>query len=171
MKLASIFFILLHTLLAWGEQDNEKREGTINDLFSEELEAYYSEEYVELKDTIEYDQENLISLFKKVEKKLDKQLEIISERGSEIIPTVSYDKIRNNGGKLPEGVADKVRKRGVLIVRNVIPKEEIEDMMTDLHKYLYKNGMYPPKNKDQVEFATFCCHMQCFSFPKACRHM
>ena len=153
MKFKSFLLLLLFRLIS-GEKDESsvdlKEGGTINDLFSSELPEYHSEEYVELKDIIQHDQENIEELFKKVEKKLEKQLEIIKERGNDVIPTVSYDKIRNNGGKLPDGVADKVRKRGVLIIRNVIPKEEIEDMMTDLQKYMYKNEMYPPKDKSQV---------------------
>ena len=150
-----LFFILLSLIpLISGEEKGPSIDltegGTINDLFSEDLKAYYSDEYVELKDIIEHDQENIEDVFKKVEKKLDKQLEVIKERGNELIPTVSFDKIRNNGGKLPEGIADKVRKRGVLIIKNVIPKQEVEDMMTELLKYMYKNEMYPPKDKTQV---------------------
>ena len=51
---------------------------------------------------------------------------------------------------LPEGVADKIKKRGVVIVRNTIPKEEIEEMMADLITYMYDNEVYPSEN--QVKF-------------------
>ena len=39
------------------------------------------------------------------------QLAIINERGNDVVPVTSYAKIAANGGRIPEGVADKVRKR------------------------------------------------------------
>ena len=55
----------------------------------------------------------------------------------------------NNGGKFPDKIADKVRKRGVVVVRNTIPEEEVKEMMADLVKYLYTNNGFP-KNENQV---------------------
>ena len=43
-------------------------------------------------------------------------------------------------------VAQKVAKRGVLIVRNTIPKEEVREMMADL---VYSNNGFP-KDQNQV---------------------
>ena len=75
----------------------------------------------------------------------------LSERGSDVIPVTSFKRISNNGGRLPEGVAAKVRKTGVVIVREVIPAREIEDMMTDLLKYMYENRAFPQgQNNTQV---------------------
>ena len=63
----------------------------------------------------------------------------------------SFKRISNNGGRLPEGVAAKVRKMGVLVVKEVIPAKEIEDMMTDLVKYMYENTAFPQgQNHTQV---------------------
>ena len=66
-----------------------------------------------------------------------------------MIPETSLEKILNNGGKIPDKIAEKVHKRGVLVVRNTIPEEEIKEMMADLVKYLYTNNGFP-KNENQV---------------------
>ena len=86
-----------------------------------------------------------------MERRLTKHLRTLSERGSDVIPVTSFKRISNNDGRLPEGVADKVRKMGVLIVRDVIPAKEIEEMMTDLLKYMYENRAFPQgQNHTQV---------------------
>ena len=89
---------------------------------------------------------------RKVERRLIKRLRTLSERGPEdVIPITSYKRISNNGGRLPEGVVDKVRKMGVLIIRDVIPAREIEDMMTDLISYMHDNKAFPQdRNQTQV---------------------
>ena len=82
---------------------------------------------------------------------MTKHLRTLSERGSDVIPVTNFKRISNNGGRLPEGVADKVRKMGVLVIREVIPAKEIEDMMTDLVKYMYENRAFPQsQNHTQV---------------------
>ena len=73
-------------------------------------------------------------------------------KGSKIIPETTLEKIVNNGGKIPDKLAEKVRKRGVLIVRNTIPEEETKEMMADLVKYLYSNNGFP-KDPNQVNQA------------------
>ena len=73
-------------------------------------------------------------------------------KGSKIIPETTLEKIVNNGGKIPDKLAEKVRKRGVLIVRNTIPEEETKEMMADLVKYLYSNNGFP-KDPNQVNRA------------------
>ncbi len=66
----------------------------------------------------------------------------------------TYDKIKNNGGRLPEGVAEKVKRRGVLVVKDTIPAEEIETMVADLLKYMYDNNAFPP-GKNQARIASY----------------
>ena len=48
-----------------------------------------------------------LSSCRKVERRLTKHLRTLSERGSDVIPVTSFKRILNNGGRLPEGVADK----------------------------------------------------------------
>ncbi len=87
---------------------------------------------------------DLVELFSRVEKRLKKQVESLSERGGEVVPVTTYDKVKNNGGRFPEGMADKIRKRGVVVVKGVIPAEEVDSMVADLLKYMYDNNAFPP---------------------------
>jgi len=70
------------------------------------------------------------------------------------IPITSFDKIFHNGGEIPEKIAQKVRKRGVVIVRNTIPIDEISEYHSDLIKYLYNNNGFP-KDDNQVSFSIY----------------
>ena len=67
-----------------------------------------------------------------ISEELRKQLETIVKKGNTIIPQTSLSKIMKNNGRIPEVVARKVRKRGVLIVRHTIPSEQIHQWMADL---------------------------------------
>ena len=101
---------------------------------------------------------------------MTKHLKTLSERGSDVIPVTSFKRISNNDGRLPEGVADKVRKMGVLIVRDVIPAKEIEEMMTDLLKYMYENRAFPQgQNHTQVSRNGERPHSFLLSCPRLCR--
>lgn len=140
----------VHLFAVWlycchGEE-SAKTGGTINDLFTDEESTFSSEEYAKLKDVIQLANDNIEKIFEQVEKRLDKQMEIIREKGSDVVPVTTFDKIRLNGGKIPEAVADKVRKRGVLIVRNTIPKQDVEQLVAEVLTYMYNNNVFPPKD-------------------------
>jgi hypothetical protein len=96
------------------------------------------------------DENEITKIWDKLEKRLDKELDKIRDKGNKLIPETSWEKILNNGGNIPEKVAQKVQKRGVLIVRNTIPEPEVKDMMADLVKYLYSNNGFP-KDQNQVQ--------------------
>ena len=89
-------------------------------------------------------------LFKRVERRLQKQVESLRERGGDLVPVTTFDKILNNGGRFPEALAERVRRRGVVVVRDTIPEEEVEQMVGDLLKYMYDNSAFPPHGKNQV---------------------
>ena len=135
----SKFIILQHCFS--NSQDNAEPDGTISDLFTDEESVFASDEYVTLKDKIASEGSTLeiAEIFKKIENKLDKQIETLREKGNKVIPITTFERIQNNGGRIPEGLAEKVHKRGVLIVKNTIPREEIEVFRGDLLKYLFDN--------------------------------
>lgn len=140
-----LFISLSLPLLSNGEGEA----GTIYDYFTDESSVFASAEYEQLKSKI--DPGDVEYLFRKVEKKLKKQIDLLAQKGNEVIPVISFDRIKNNGGRLPEGIVDKVKKKGVLVVRNTIPKDEIEEMMADLITYLYDNQQYPPKDNKVIK--------------------
>ena len=125
----------------------EPNNGSIDDFYvTNENTEYVSNEYTELKQDIEIKRDEADIFFQKVQKQLRRQLEKIKEKGNEIIPETSFQKIANNNGHLSESIIRKVQKHGILIVRNTIPPKETLNMMSDILSYMDKNDMYPTNN-------------------------
>ena len=61
--------------------------------------------------------------------------------GSAIVPEVAFTDIEANGGQFPEAEARIIRRRGCVVVRNMLPKTEAEQMLTDLTTYLSANNV------------------------------
>ena len=62
-------------------------------------------------------------------------------KGSSIVPEVSYQDIKSNGSRFTEADADLIRKRGCVVVRGMLPKEESEEMRSELMEYLSANNV------------------------------
>ena len=138
-----ILFVLCLTILVSVIADKQMSEGSIINLFdSNENTEYLSDEYVALKKEISLNSKDAKRLFQKVKRQLLKHVDKIKEKGSEIIPETSFQKIASNGGHLPDATIRKVEKHGILIVRNTIPAKEVLEMMPELVKYLYNNELY-----------------------------
>ena len=80
----------------------ETNGGTINDLFNpNENTEYISDDYARLKEVISLEPKEAEQFFQKVKRQLIKQLDRIKEKGSEIIPETTFQRILSNGGHLP----------------------------------------------------------------------
>jgi len=55
------------------------------------------------------------------------------------VPTVNMHDILRNGGQLPHDVALDVRRSGVVVIRNVIPRADAVRWKTQLEEYLKVN--------------------------------
>ena len=78
---------------------------------------------------------------------LDKQIKHIQKKGSNFIPITSFEKIELNGGNLPDNVARKFVKRGVIIVRNSVSSNLAQSWLADILKYLYNNNAFSKLNE------------------------
>ena len=78
---------------------------------------------------------------------LDKQIKHIQKKGSNFIPVTSFEKIELNGGNLPDNVARKFVKRGVIIVRNSVSSNLAQSWLADILKYLYNNNAFSKLNE------------------------
>ena len=120
---------------------------SINDFFvTNENTEYLSNEYADIKQDIGIEKNEADIFFQKVKRQLKKQLEKVKEKGNEIIPETTFQKIINNNGHLSESIIRRVQKHGVLIVRNTIPPKETLNMMSDILSYMDKNDMYQTNN-------------------------
>ena len=78
---------------------------------------------------------------------LKRENQMIARERSSVIPEIEFDELE----KGLDGVKDEVRKRGVVVVRGVVPEEEARAYKTELEEYIRKNpgtrgkfSKYPP---------------------------
>lgn len=66
---------------------------------------------------------------------LRREVEIVKESGRAIIPELSFDDIDN----APEQFKKGFKKRGVAVIRGVVPEEEALGYKADVQKYIQNN--------------------------------
>lgn len=66
---------------------------------------------------------------------LREEIPLIVERGSQVIPEIDFKDIDN----APESFSSELRKRGVAVIRNVVPEQEALQWKEDLREYIRQN--------------------------------
>ena len=100
-------------------------------------------EEILLKEQISPPRNVLQASFQRLESKLAFELDLLSKEKSNVIPVVAFSKISFNNGRIPPSTAKQIAKRGCVIVRNVIPREEAEEILKELKEYMVENGEDP----------------------------
>jgi hypothetical protein len=75
-------------------------------------------------------------------KKLQEDIEIIKQQSPAIIPEIDFKDIED----VPESFQSELKKRGVAVVRNVVPQEEALKYKRDIQEYIKAN----PSTKGQI---------------------
>jgi len=91
--------------------------------------------------------------WRRLETALSHEVAEIKARGSSIIPCVDYSEIAGNGGEFPDAVAEAVRRRGCVVVRNVLSEATALSMKAQTKEYIAKNQELLsgfPKDNPQV---------------------
>ena len=101
---------------------------------------YRSEEIANAKKTLNIDQEKLKEAFERLEKVLDTELPKLS---TEAIPEINFEDLARNDNQFNVEAAEKIKKFGVVVVRNVIKKEDAKNLLDDVEKYMKENGQDP----------------------------
>ncbi|KAI8370501.1 uncharacterized protein BYT42DRAFT_582631 [Radiomyces spectabilis] len=70
---------------------------------------------------------------------LKKEAIEIRQRGSSVIPETDIKTIRANGGQLPESVAKEVKKRGAVVVRNIVDQALAVEYKDQIQKYIQRH--------------------------------
>lgn len=80
----------------------------------------------------------------------EKEKQEIQHKGSVVVPEIHIDDIKNNGGNLPDTVAAIVKKRGALVVRGLMERQEAMDYKAQIKTYIndHRDKMigYPEDN-------------------------
>ena len=104
-----------------------------DDLFvNVEDSEYESSLYKHLKELFDLDKNNVDEDIEVITDELRSHFDVIAKKGNAVFPQTTLSKIIKNNGRIPETVARKVKKHGVLIIRHTIPTETIHQWMADL---------------------------------------
>ncbi|KAI5808214.1 hypothetical protein DFH27DRAFT_590185 [Peziza echinospora] len=74
---------------------------------------------------------------------LEKEIRIIEKKGSSVVPEIDFrdlddlQKARNSGSE--DGILQEIRKRGVLVVKGIIPQEEALELKSKTLEYISAN--------------------------------
>lgn len=117
----------------------QKREGDISDAFAslsglqfEPLEPRFADLKTRL---IAGNEEALYHSWNRLLASLREEIPLIIEQGPKIIPEIDFKNIDHASQEF----RDEHRKRGVAVIRNVLPEKEALDLKTDLREYIAAN--------------------------------
>ena len=100
-------------------------------------------EYAALKGRLIKGHENEVrESWERLLQELREEIPHIVELGSKVIPEIDFKDI----GNAPETFSSELRKRGVAVVRGVVPEDEALQWKEDLREYIRKNPQTKGKN-------------------------
>jgi hypothetical protein len=117
----------------------QKRAGDISDAFvslSGQQFAPLAPEYADLKRRLIHGHEAAVrDSWDRLLRELREEIPLIVELGSKCIPEIDFRDIDN----APERFSSELRKRGVAVVRGVVPEDEALQWKEDVKKYTREN--------------------------------
>jgi len=126
----------------------QKRAGDISDAFvslSGQKFKPLTPEYADLKSRLIKGHEGEVrESWERLLRDLRKEIPLIVELGSKVIPEIDFRDIDN----APETFSNELRKRGVAVVRNVVPEQEAVEWKEDLRKYIRQNPQTKGRDLD-----------------------
>lgn len=127
------------TQLRTAATQAQKRAGDISDAFvslSGQNFAPLPPEYADLKGRLIKGREDAVrESWERLLRHLREEIPLIVELGSKVIPEVDYKDIDN----APETFSKELRKRGVAVVRGVVPEQEALQWKEELREYIRQN--------------------------------
>lgn len=105
---------------------SSKKPGNILSAFKANIDDNLPDEFKSIKKEIVQccDEKTLEASWVRLIDEFEKEIELIKEMGPEIVPQVEYSAIVENDIKFPSIVADEIRKRGCVVIRNVVDRNE-----------------------------------------------
>lgn len=127
------------TQLRTAATQAQKRAGDISDAFAslsgQEFKPL-TPEYADLKGRLIKGRENEVrESWERLLQELREEIQLIVELGSKVIPEINFKDIDN----APETFNSELRKRGVAVIRGVVPQEEALQWKEDLREYIRQN--------------------------------
>jgi hypothetical protein len=134
------------TQLRTAATQSQKRAGDISDAFAslsgQEFKPL-TPEYADLKGRLIKGRENEVrESWERLLRELREEIPLIVELGSKVIPEINFKDIDN----APETFNSELRKRGVAVVRDVVPENEALQWKEDLREYIRQNPQTKGRN-------------------------
>ena len=101
---------------------------------------FKSQQIRNVKKHLKINQETFKNAFERLERSLDEELPKLS---ADVIPDIDFGELLSNNGKFDEEFSQKIRKHGVVIIRNVFDREYTEKLYKGLSEYMRTNGEDP----------------------------
>jgi len=101
---------------------------------------FKSQQIRNVKNHLKINQETFKNAFERLERSLDEELPMLS---ADVIPDIDFGELLSNNGKFDEEFSQKIRKHGVVIIRNVFDREYTEKLYKGLSEYMRTNGEDP----------------------------
>ncbi|KAG5790634.1 hypothetical protein H9Q69_010307 [Fusarium xylarioides] len=131
-----------------------KKEGDISDAFTSLSGAQREplpDRYRQLKLTLLQGREdNIVQSWKKLLSELKRENEIVAKKGPGVIPQIEFKDLERRDDALRE----EVKKRGVVVVRGVIPEGEARAYKAEVEEYVARNPStraFPPHDPQVYE--------------------
>lgn len=91
--------------------------------------------YIKIKQNLIKDPSALKDSWVRLKKALAEGIEEIKRKGNEVIPLVSFNELEN----MSETQRNDILKRGCVVIRNTVPRQEAEALKQDVIEYIDKN--------------------------------
>lgn len=82
------------------------------------------------------DQTKLDKAYQRLLQSFEKEAVEIKEKGSGVVPQVTFAEIEANGGQFPAHIADEIRRRGCVVIRNVVSEQEARGYKNQVQAYI-----------------------------------
>ncbi|CAB4063331.1 unnamed protein product [Lepeophtheirus salmonis] len=119
-------------------------------VFKELLSTYTSDNFAKIKVSLNISIKNEAwnHLIKRLEKRLDK---IWAKEYDNIIPEIQFQRLLHSDGQFPESIAHKIRKRGIIVIRNVVKQSEIQEEQSSLIEYIFSNQSFDENDTQKLD--------------------
>jgi hypothetical protein len=116
-----------------------RKEGDISSVFvslSGQSPIQLPDRYIKIKQQlIQGNEDRLTASWKRLLEKLAVENESVAEKGPSIIPQIDFADLKT----APKDFFDAVKKRGVAVVRGVVPEDEARGFKTEIEEYVRAN--------------------------------
>lgn len=115
-----------------------KRPGNLLSAFVSECEPVLTDKFIKLKHELvdRMGKDVLASAWDRLLKQFEQESVQIKELGSNSVPQIGFKELLQNDGAFSPGFEEEVRKRGCVLVKNVVRVDEALKWKEDVKKYI-----------------------------------